>query len=97
MDGACHGNPGLSAGGGIVRDHSGNMIYGFHSFYGHSTSIISEARSLLHGIKWLQAHGHMHAIVEIDSKVLLDSPTLKTKPLGHVGISFAIFSVFIKL
>lgn len=79
-DGACRGNLGVSAGGGIVRDSNGRFIYAFASYYGNSTSFITEARALFQGVKWLHFHGYLGAIIEFDSKVLYDCLCSKAKP-----------------
>lgn len=43
-------NPGSSAGGGIIRNLEGRMIYAYASFYGYTTNTVAEIRALLQGV-----------------------------------------------
>lgn len=79
-DGASRCNPGPSVGGDVIRDSNGNILYAYSSFLGHNSNMVAEARALYQGIIWLSSHGHMGAIVEMDSKVLLDCLTGRASP-----------------
>lgn len=79
-DGASRGNPGLSGGGGVIRDHHGTIVYAFSCFYGDTTNTMAELQALFHGVRWLYDHDHRGAIVEMDSYFLFDCLTKGHKP-----------------
>ncbi|XP_071921753.1 uncharacterized protein [Coffea arabica] len=79
MDGSSLGNPELSGGRGIIRDHSGHVLAAFSTFFGHCTSLEAEARALLEGLLNCQAHGCSWVWIEMDFKVLLDVIRVKVK------------------
>lgn len=81
FDGACRGNPGLSAVGGIIQNANGDVLFAYSSFYSEATSFIAECHELLQGVQWLQDHGLFGSIIEVDSKVLFDYIMQKAKPL----------------
>ena len=72
MDESSLGKPEHSGEDGILRDHAGQVIVAFSMFYGHCTSLEAKARAILEGLLTCQAHGCSQALVEMDSKVLLD-------------------------
>ncbi|CAA7397120.1 unnamed protein product [Spirodela intermedia] len=43
VDGAARGNPGPAGGGGILRDHTGSIIFAFSYFYNIQTNTAAEA------------------------------------------------------
>ncbi|KAF7840012.1 reverse transcriptase [Senna tora] len=49
-DGACSGNPGPFAIGGIIRDHFGNWVKGFSGYVGHGTALKAELWAIFCGI-----------------------------------------------
>lgn len=69
-DGACKSD-GISGGGGVIRDHSGNVLLAYSHFYGKSNSLVAETRALLDGIKYLHTITNQPAILECDSQVLV--------------------------
>lgn len=79
-DGAFRGNPGLSAGGGLIRHSTGRIIHAYASFYGNTTNMVAESRALHQGVKWLHSHQFFGAIVEVNSKVLVDCLSGRAKP-----------------
>ncbi|XP_070030420.1 uncharacterized protein [Nicotiana sylvestris] len=67
VDGCSKGNPGLAGGGGIIRDHHGNMMKAFAEFYGPCSNNLAEAKALLHGVKLCSNSGFLKVHVESDS------------------------------
>ncbi|KAL3534993.1 hypothetical protein ACH5RR_003454 [Cinchona calisaya] len=50
VDGASKGNPGMAAGGGIIRDHYGQCIRAFSNSYQQQTNLQVEALALVDGL-----------------------------------------------
>lgn len=50
VDGASRGNPGLVGGGGILRDHEGNMVMAFCKFFRKCTNMEVECRAMAEGL-----------------------------------------------
>ncbi|XP_058111206.1 uncharacterized protein LOC131254225 [Magnolia sinica] len=67
VDGSSRGNPGLSGGRGVCRDHHGNLIFAFHRNYGLTLNTIAEAQAMLNGITSYSKLGLRSIIVESDS------------------------------
>lgn len=61
----------LSGGGGVIRDSKGDIILAFSHYYETATSLIAEARALLDGLKYLRIVSPGPAIIECDSKSLV--------------------------
>ncbi|KAH0776481.1 hypothetical protein KY290_007892 [Solanum tuberosum] len=72
VDGCCKGNPGEPAGGGILRDHNGDMRMAFYSYYGILTNNNAEINALLKGLQWCVANHLDNVIIETDSKTLVN-------------------------
>ena len=51
IDGSLKGNPGVSGGGGIIRNSAGNMIFVSSRYLGKCTSLQAEAKALLIGLQ----------------------------------------------
>ncbi|XP_043725893.1 uncharacterized protein LOC122672496 [Telopea speciosissima] len=51
VDGASRGNPGVSGGGGIIRDCEGSLIAAFSNFCGICSNSVAEMRALLDGLQ----------------------------------------------
>nr|DAD25609.1 TPA_asm: hypothetical protein HUJ06_027073 [Nelumbo nucifera]DAD25624.1 TPA_asm: hypothetical protein HUJ06_027088 [Nelumbo nucifera] len=71
-DGASRGNPGISAGGGIVRNHEGKLIRAFGKFYGICSNIMAEIRAIHDGLDLCHLLELHNIIVESDCKVIVD-------------------------
>ncbi|XP_071929043.1 uncharacterized protein [Coffea arabica] len=50
-DGCSKGNPGVSGGGGVLRDSNGIPLIGFSAYLGETTSLCAEVRALLIGLQ----------------------------------------------
>lgn len=71
IDGASKGNPGNGGGGGLIRDHKGDICLAFSHYYGRCYSLIAEARAMLDGLRYAALLGINLHIVESDSKILV--------------------------
>ena len=71
-DGCSLGNPGVSGGGGVLRDSSGVAVFGFSTPFGELTCIQAEIRSLLVGVQQCLLRGFLRIQVEVDSLVLVN-------------------------
>ncbi|XP_041026987.1 14.7 kDa ribonuclease H-like protein [Juglans microcarpa x Juglans regia] len=71
VDGGSCGNPGISGGGGIIRDDQGGVVAGFAHNYGHATNTIAECRALLDGLRLCRQLGLRDVLVESDSMVIV--------------------------
>ncbi|KAF5182220.1 Ribonuclease h domain [Thalictrum thalictroides] len=77
---------GVSAGGGILRNHQGRHLANFFHFYGEGTNNTAECRAILDGLTLgkslditnIQIHIHT------DSKMALQSCTRQIKPPWHL-------------
>mgnify|MGYP004714311617 CR=1 FL=1 len=70
-DGYSRGNPGLSGGGGLVRDRHGNFVFGYSGHFGTLTSLHVELRALLLGVKYCIARGFLELHLEANSLTLI--------------------------
>ncbi|KAH0764805.1 hypothetical protein KY285_000676 [Solanum tuberosum] len=70
-DGSAIGNPGRIGGGGILRDHQGNMVYDFTIPLGMGTSNQAEIQTALFDMQWCSQHGYSNIILEVDSELLM--------------------------
>lgn len=73
-DGCAKGNPGLAAGGSIVRTDSGSVLWGQYDFYGITSNMVAEAKALLQGLKSCVNRGKNQVEIEVDSLVLKHIP-----------------------
>lgn len=80
IDGSSLGNPGLLGGGGVIRNHCGDVLQAFSSFYGLCTNMEAEANALLEGIKLCNALGFGQVLAETDSQALLQAITCNEQP-----------------
>lgn len=72
FDGACHGNPGPSAGGAVLRVETSSephLVYG-HQFVG--TNNEAEYQGLIHGLRAGLERGVQHIAVRGDSKLVVE-------------------------
>ena len=69
-DGSALPNSGKIGGGGILRDHKGNLIYAFSIPFGLGTNNIAEMEAARYGLNWCDQHGYRKIILEVDSEIL---------------------------
>ncbi|CAA0806228.1 Polynucleotidyl transferase- ribonuclease H-like superfamily protein [Striga hermonthica] len=84
-DGACKGNPGILAAGGLLRDANGQWIVGFIAHLGICTNTIAELQAIRHGLELAWVYGYRQVICEVDAKVAIDFITqedIDTHPCG---------------
>jgi len=79
-DGSAMNNSGKIGGGGILRDHQGNMIYAFSIPLGIGSNNLAETLAAQQGIYWCVQHGFKKIILEVDSKLLNNWISYKSKP-----------------
>ncbi|KAF7828542.1 reverse transcriptase [Senna tora] len=66
-DGACSGNPGPFAIGGLIRDEYGNWVKGFSSFIGYGIAFTAEVWAIIVGLKLAMNLNCHYLCVESDS------------------------------
>ena len=71
LDGSSLGNPGPAGGGGVLRDSSGNFIFGFSKFFGSCSNNEAELRAVVEGITICKQLGHVGIDIECDSDVVV--------------------------
>jgi len=79
-DGSAMNNSGKIGGGGILRDHQGNMIYAFSIPLGIGSNNLAETLAAQQGIYWCVQHGFKKIILEVDSKRQNNWISYKSKP-----------------
>ncbi|XP_071917134.1 uncharacterized protein [Coffea arabica] len=70
-DGCSKGNPGMSGGGGVIRDSDGHLVFAFSAFLGEETSLRAEILALLIGLRLCVGRGVATPFVQSDSAVLV--------------------------
>ncbi|CDP11040.1 unnamed protein product [Coffea canephora] len=66
------GNPGVSGGGGVLRDSSGTLLFGFAVPFGELTCLQAEIKALVFGVQQCRLRGFSRIRVEMDSLVLVN-------------------------
>ncbi|XP_015159877.1 uncharacterized protein [Solanum tuberosum] len=79
-DGSALSNPGRIGAGGVIRDHSGEMILAFATPLGNGTNNQAEIGAAIFGMTWVLQLGYRSVILEVDSQLLIDWIMLKAKP-----------------
>ena len=74
VDGAAKGNPRRTGGGGIIRDHNGDVIAGFSKFYGITTNMVAEFNAIRDGLLLCSdlSIGLSTVLIESDSLILVE-------------------------
>nr|XP_027109299.1 uncharacterized protein LOC113729174 [Coffea arabica] len=71
-DGCSLGNPGVGGGGGVLRDSSGALLFGFSVPFGELTCLQAEIKALVFGVQQCRLRGFSRIRVEVDSLVLVN-------------------------
>ena len=71
VDECSRGNPGRFGRGGILRASSGEFIFAFLCASGDVTSLHSELKAMLHGVKLCEQRGILPVHVESDFLLLV--------------------------
>ncbi|XP_015170859.1 uncharacterized protein [Solanum tuberosum] len=61
-DGCSKGNPGEAGGGGILRDHQGNINMAFQTYFGNCSNNMAEGLAILKGLQWCVTN-HLHNVI----------------------------------
>ncbi|MQL99615.1 hypothetical protein Taro_032342 [Colocasia esculenta] len=80
VDGASKGNPGISGGGGCIRDSSGNFLFAFAHYYGFGSSLVAEVRALCDGLRMAAEYGFPLSLIYSDSVTLVTSISTNKPP-----------------
>ncbi|KAL6550678.1 hypothetical protein OROMI_021166 [Orobanche minor] len=70
-DGAAKGNPGCAAAGGVVRDHTGSIIFCFSEFLGDRSNNFAELHAISRGLELCLEKNFDNIWVEVESKVAI--------------------------
>ena len=74
INGCLKGNPGVSGGGGIIRNSAGNMIFVSYRYLGKCTNLQAKAKALLIGLQLcVQSSFIENLVVESDSLKLIQN------------------------
>lgn len=87
VDGASKGNPGLSGGGGIFRDHYGNWLKALACNFGWCTCVKAEILALLKGLRTAWAIGYRKVEVNMYSQITVrktQQPCQPNQPLYFI-------------
>jgi ribonuclease HI len=71
VDGASRGNPGEAGFGVHVTDEAGAEVAELYGYLGKATNNVAEYEALLHGLRWVLAHGASRVEVYSDSELLV--------------------------
>lgn len=68
-DGSALTNPGNIGDGGILRYHTGQLLYVFAALFSVGTNNQAELQAAIFGITWCIQHGYSRLILEVDSEL----------------------------
>lgn len=71
-DGSSLGNPGLTGGGGLIRNNKGEWIRGYARAIRSTTSVVAELWALRDGICLCIALKLQAVVFELDAKLVID-------------------------
>ncbi|CAI9765398.1 unnamed protein product [Fraxinus pennsylvanica] len=72
VDGSCVGNPGPCGGGGVIRDHYGNLVAGLCVKYGYGSNNEAELRAVITGVELFKELGFQRVDIRFDSAVMVN-------------------------
>lgn len=58
-----------ASGDGVLRDHSGKVVFAFYKEFGELDVLAAEAAALEHGLQLCGSRGYLPLIIEVDSKI----------------------------
>ncbi|XP_027178018.1 uncharacterized protein LOC113777177 [Coffea eugenioides] len=61
---------GVASGGGLIRNHEGNLIFTFYKEFGVADVLLAEGLALLHGLQLYKEKGYSSFHTEVDSESL---------------------------
>ncbi|MBN1586529.1 MAG: ribonuclease HI family protein [Candidatus Omnitrophica bacterium] len=70
VDGACRGNPGAAAIGGVIQDSEGKVLHRFKKYLGHSTNNVAEYSALIWALKKAHSLKLQRVLVYTDSQLV---------------------------
>ncbi|XP_027166413.1 uncharacterized protein LOC113766418 [Coffea eugenioides] len=71
-DGCAKGNPGVSGGGGVLRDSGGHVLVAFSAYLGEGSSLRAETLAALLGIQLCLGKGVGPRVIQSDSLLLTE-------------------------
>ena len=71
-DGCAKGNPGVSGGGGVLRDSGGHVLVAFSAYLGEGSSLRAETLAALLGIQLCLGKGVAPRVIQSDSLLLTE-------------------------
>ncbi|XP_071912310.1 uncharacterized protein [Coffea arabica] len=83
-DGCSKGNPGVSGGGGVLRDSNGRVLVEYSAFLEVNTSLCTEALALLTGLRLCFQKGYAQVRVQSDSPVVVGILELRFQCPWHI-------------
>lgn len=81
-DGSSLGNPGLTGGGGLIRNDKGEWIRGFARAIGSTTSAAAELWALRDGIRLCMALNLQVVVFELHAKIVIDLLSKEEKSMN---------------
>lgn len=70
-DGAARGNPGPAAGGVVIEDDQGHLLWQEGRYFGETTNNVAEYRALLLGLAKARQLGDGALVVRMDSELVV--------------------------
>ncbi|KAL6517060.1 hypothetical protein OROHE_018020 [Orobanche hederae] len=97
-DGAAKGNPGISAAGGVIRDHLGTPCLMFSEFLGKRSNNYAELYAIWRGLEFYLNHDFVKMWVESDSTLALHMINNKGTSNWHLhGLLIKIWTLIDKM
>ncbi|XP_022860891.1 uncharacterized protein LOC111381341 isoform X1 [Olea europaea var. sylvestris] len=89
---------GDSSGGGILRDHEGDVLFTFHEYYGTSccSALAAELKALLTGLKICHERGYKNIWVELDTQLAvkrISDPATDSRPGRNRKVQYLVDEV----
>ncbi|CAA3010428.1 kDa ribonuclease H [Olea europaea subsp. europaea] len=85
VDGSCFGNPGPYGGGGMIRDHYGNLVVCFSVAYGYGRNNEAELRAIIAVVELYKEMGFQQVEIDCDSTVMYREANRATDLIAQQG------------